>query len=438
MSMEVKDTTKWNNIVQLVKLRWQIVFERVWLVPFLAMFVADIVMATTRGLHKGGPFLYNYGSLGNLFIVISMAKILSRAWDILIEKEVSVFPGTIQTRYCSRILYDLSEIFFWIAMVTVENIVITIYLQSGILPGCAGVWINLAMFAKKVFILLFAMLFLYSLVVLLVTVKERIGNVAFYVVFAICCVLLLIISQLANVGEIWMHVGDTSYGTVMCFFLIGALLFFGIGFLLARGLKVWRVDHTKGDKVFSSLLIVCFIFGTAFLGVVAVKEEHTPPSATQQTIIKDEKKGKIFVKDTVFSIGKIDLDKLDDSKESSASIIRCGIGVGVQWYSLKEAKEAGVVENDFTVKPGTICSRMVIKNNTLLGKKYGTAFVNQLEYVIEDSKYVLKNRGKSWFTSSYLDYFDTDGIYGDCDVYLIYSDEEKMELPNESFGFASY
>ena len=111
MSMEVKKTNKWNNIVQLVKLRWQIVFERVWLAPFLAMFVADFVMATTRGLHKGGAFLYDYGSLENLFIVISMAKILSRAWNILIEKEVSVFPGTIQTRYCSRILYDLSEIF---------------------------------------------------------------------------------------------------------------------------------------------------------------------------------------------------------------------------------------------------------------------------------------------------------------------------------------
>lgn len=436
MSMEVKKTNKWNNIVQLVKLRWQIVFERVWLAPFLAMFVADFVMATTRGLHKGGAFLYDYGSLENLFIVISMAKILSRAWNILIEKEVSVFPGTIQTRYCSRILYDLSEIFFWIFMVTLENIVITIYLQSGILSGCAGVWINLAMFAKKVFFLLFAMLFLYSLIVLLVTIKERIGNVAFYVVFIIGCILILVTNSFAKVGGSWIYTGTISYGTVMCFFLIGALLFFGIGFLLARGLKVWRVDHTKGDKVFSSLLIVCLIFGTAFLGVVAVKEEHTPPSATQQTIIKDEKKGKIFVKDTVFFIGKIDLDKLDDSKESSASIIRCGIGV--QWYSLKEAKEAGVVEDDFTVKPGTICSRMVIKNNALLGKKYGKAFVNQLEYVIEDSKYVLKNRGKSWFTSSYLDYFDTDGIYGDCDVYLIYSDEEKMELPNESFGFVNY
>ena len=162
MSMEVKKTNKWNNIVQLVKLRWQIVFEWVWLAPFLAMFVADFVLATIRGLHKGGAFLYDYGSLENLFIVISMAKILSRAWNILIEKEVSVFPGTIQTRYCSRILYDLSEIFFWIFMVTLENIVITIYLQSGILSGCAGVWINLAMFAKKVFFLLFAMLFLYS------------------------------------------------------------------------------------------------------------------------------------------------------------------------------------------------------------------------------------------------------------------------------------
>lgn len=437
MSMEVKKTNKWNNIMQLVKLRWQIVFERVWLAPFLAMFVADFVMATTRGLHKGGTFLYDYGSLENLFIVISMAKILSRAWNILIEKEVSVFPGTIQTRYCSRILYDLSEIFFWIFMVTLENIVITIYLQSGILPGCAGVWINLAMFAKKVFFLLFAMLFLYSLIVLLVTIKERIGNVAFYVAFAVGCILLLVISPFAKVGEIWVHAGGTSYASVMCFFLIGALLFFGIGFLLTKGIKVWRVDHTKGDKMFSSFLIVCFIFGIAFFGVVAVREEHTPQSATQQTVIKDEKKGKIFVKDTVFSIGKIDLDKLDESiEESSASIIRCGIGV--QWYSLKEAKEAGVVEADFTVKPGTICSRMVIKNNDLLGKKFGKAFVNQLQYVIEDSKYVLKNRGKSWFISSYLDYIDTDGIYGDGNVYLIYSDEEKMEFPNTSFGFVNY
>ncbi len=437
MSMEVKDTTKWNNIVQLVKLRWQIVFERVWLVPFLAMFVADIVMATTRGWHKGGPFLYNYGSLGNLFIVISMAKILSRAWDILIEKEVSVFPGTIQTRYCSRILYDLSEIFFWIAMVTVENIVITIYLQSGILPGCAGVWINLAMFAKKVFILLFAMLFLYSLVVLLVTVKERIGNVAFYVVFAICCVLLLIISQLANVGEIWMHVGDTSYGTVMCFFLIGALLFFGIVFLLARGLKVWRVDHTKGDKVFSSLLIVCFIFGTAFLGVVAVREEQVNLGTTEQIVVEEQKKQKVFVKDTVFPVGQIDLDTLEDSiGDREMSLTKCSIMV--HWFSLKEAKEAGIVESDFTVEPGTICSRMVVNHSDLYGKKFGKAFVNQLEYVIEDSKYVLKNTGKSWFTCSYLDYFDTDDVYVESNVYLIYSDKEKMDLPNESFGFVSY
>lgn len=435
MSMEVKKTNKWNNIVQLVKLRWQIVFERVWLAPFLAMFVADFVMATTRGLHKGGAFLYDYGSLENLFIVISMAKILSRAWNILIEKEVSVFPGTIQTRYCSRILYDLSEIFFWIFMVTLENIVITIYLQSGILSGGAGVWINLAMFAKKVFFLLFAMLFLYSLIVLLVTIKERIGNVAFYVAFAVGCVLLLVISLFAKVRKIWMHAGDASYASVMCFFLIGTFLCFGIGFLLTKGIKVWRVDHTKGDKMFSSFLIVCFIFGIAFFGVVAVREEQVNLVTTEQTVVEEQKKQKVFVKDTVFPVGEIDLDALEESIDD-VSLPRCSIMV--HWVALKDAKEAGIVESDFTVEPGTICSRMVANYSKLYGKKFGKAFVNQLQYVIEDSKYVLKNRGKSWFTSSYLDYFDTDGIYGDCDVYLIYSDEEKMELPNESFGFVNY
>ena len=110
----------------------------------------------------------------------------------------------------------------------------------------------------------------------------------------------------------------------------------------------------------------------------------------------------------------------------------------VHWVALKDAKEAGIVESDFTVEPGTICSRMVANYSKLYGKKFGKAFVNQLQYVIEDSKYVLKNRGKSWFTSSYLDYFDTDGIYGDGNVYLIYSDEEKMEFLNTSFGFVSY
>ncbi len=435
MSMEVKKTNKWNNIVQLVKLRWQIVFERVWLAPFLAMFVADFVMATTRGLHKGGAFLYDYGSLENLFIVISMAKILSRAWNILIEKEVSVFPGTIQTRYCSRILYDLSEIFFWIFMVTLENIVITIYLQSGILSGCAGVWINLAIFAKKVFFLLFAMLFLYSLIVLLVTIKERIGNVAFYVAFAVGCVLLLVISLFAKVRKIWMHAGDASYASVMCFFLIGTFLCFGIGFLLTKGIKVWRVDHTKGDKMFSSFLIVCFIFGIAFFGVVAVREEQVNLVTTEQTVVEEQKKQKVFVKDTVFPVGEIDLDALEESIDD-VSLPRCSIMV--HWVALKDAKEAGIVESDFTVEPGTICSRMVANYSKLYGKKFGKAFVNQLQYVIEDSKYVLKNRGKSWFTSSYLDYFDTDGIYGDGNVYLIYSDEEKMEFLNTSFGFVSY
>lgn len=435
MSMEVKKTNKWNNIMQLVKLRWQIVFERVWLAPFLAMFVADFVLATIRGLHKGGAFLYDYGSLENLFIVISMAKILSRAWNILIEKEVSVFPGTIQTRYCSRILYDLSEIFFWIFMVTLENIVITIYLQSGILSGCAGVWINLAMFAKKVFFLLFAMLFLYSLIVLLVTIKERIGNVAFYVAFAVGCVLLLVISLFAKVRKIWMHAGDASYGSVMCFFLIGAFLCFGIGFWLTRGIKVWRVDHTKGDKMFSSFLIVCFIFGIAFFGVVAVREEQVNLVTTEQTVVEEQKKQKVFVKDTVFPVGEIDLDALEESIDD-VSLPRCSIMV--HWVALKDAKEAGIVESDFTVEPGTICSRMVSNYSKLYGKKFGKAFVNQLQYVIEDSKYVLKNRGKSWFTSSYLDYFDTDGIYGDGTVYLIYSKKEKTEFPNESFGFESY
>lgn len=435
MSMEVKKTNKWNNIMQLVKLRWQIVFERVWLAPFLAMFVADFVMATTRGLHKGGTFLYDYGSLENLFIVISMAKILSRAWNILIEKEVSVFPGTIQTRYCSRILYDLSEIFFWIFMVTLENIVITIYLQSGILPGCAGVWINLAMFAKKVFFLLFAMLFLYSLIVLLVTIKERIGNVAFYVAFAVGCILLLVISPFAKVGEIWVHAGGTSYASVMCFFLIGALLFFGIGFLLTKGIKVWRVDHTKGDKMFSSFLIVCFIFGIAFFGVVAVREEQVNLITTEQTVVEEQKKQKVFVKDTVFPVGEIDLDALEESIDD-VSLPRCSIMV--HWVALKDAKEAGIVESDFTVEPGTICSRMVSNYSKLYGKKFGKAFVNQLQYVIEDSKYVLKNTGKAWFASNYLDYFDTDGICGDGTVYLIYSNKEKTEFPNESFGFESY
>ena len=435
MSMEVKKTNKWNNIVQLVKLRWQIVFERVWLAPFLAMFVADFVMATTRGLHKGGAFLYDYGSLENLFIVISMAKILSRAWNILIEKEVSVFPGTIQTRYCSRILYDLSEIFFWIFMVTLENIVITIYLQSGILSGCAGVWINLAMFAKKVFFLLFAMLFLYSLIVLLVTIKERIGNVAFYVAFAVGCVLLLVISLFAKVRKIWMHAGDASYASVMCFFLIGTFLCFGIGFLLTKGIKVWRVDHTKGDKMFSSFLIVCFIFGIAFFGVVAVREEQVNLVTTEQTVVEEQKKQKVFVKDTVFPVGEIDLDALEESIDD-VSLPRCSIMV--HWVALKDAKEAGIVESDFTVEPGTICSRMVANYSKLYGKKFGKAFVNQLQYVIENSKYVLKNRGKSWFTSSYLDYFDTDGIYGDGTVYLIYSNKEKKEFPNESFGFENY
>ena len=359
-------------------------------------------MATTMGLHKGGAFLYDYGSLENLFIVISMAKILSRAWNILIEKEVSVFPGTIQTRYCSRILYDLSEIFFWIFMVTLENIVITIYLQSGILSGCAGVWINLAMFAKKVFFLLFAMLFLYSLIVLLVTIKERIGNVAFYVAFAVGCVLLLVISLFAKVRKIWMHAGDASYGSVMCFFLIGAFLCFGIGFWLTRGIKVWRVDHTKGDKMFSSFLIVCFIFGIAFLGVVAVREEQVNLVTTEQTVVEEQKKQKVFVKDTVFPVGEIDLDALEESIDD-VSLPRCSIMV--HWVALKDAKEAGIVESDFTVEPGTICSRMVSNYSKLYGKKFGKAFVNQLQYVIEDSKYVLKNTGKAWFASNYLDYF---------------------------------
>lgn len=437
MSMEVKKTNKWNNIMQLVKLRWQIVFERVWLAPFLVMFVVDFVLATIRGLHEGGAFLYNYGSLGNLFIVISMAKVLSRAWNILIEKEVSVFPGTIQTRYCSRILYDLSEIFFWIFMVTLENIVIAIYLQSGILSGGAGVWIHWGQYAKKVFFLLFAMLFLYSLVVLLVTIKEKVGNRLFYVVFAIVFLLVLVNSSFAKTGGIWANAKEVSYGTVMGFFLIGAILFFGISFAFVRSMKAWRVDHTNGDRIFATFLICCFVFGVLFFGMVSVKGEQNNLSTTEQTVVEEQKKQKVFVKDTVFPVGQIDLDILEDSiGDREMSLTKCSIMV--HWFSLKEAKEAGIVESDFTVEPGTICSRMVVNHSDLYGKKFGKAFVNQLEYVIEDSKYVLKNTGKSWFTSSYLDYFDTDDVYVESNVYLIYSDKEKMDLPNESFGFVSY
>lgn len=129
------------------------------------------------------------------------------------------------------------------------------------------------------------------------------------------------------------------------------------------------------------------------------------------------------------------MDALEESIDD-VSLPRCSIMV--HWVALKDAKEAGIVESDFTVEPGTICSRMVSNYSKLYGKKFGKAFVNQLQYVIEDSKYVLKNTGKAWFASNYLDYFDTDGIYGDGTVYLIYSNEEKTEFPNESFGFESY
>lgn len=426
MSVEVKKKKEWNHIKRLIVLRWRNAKSVQWLLCFLGVYLV-VGLFSLKSLWMSGGYsvddwmiLESYGGFENFTIIVFLGGILFCTGSVLREDSVGMYPGTVMTRYISRILSDWLLLLVFVTGMGLLNLLQTAgYLWmtkatgnfDGVLISAYLGWATLLAFL--------CILAVYSVILFLQTLYERVGAGRFWIgaglvmVYVVLewntplCILEIFLGILYHFicqgGDIPVRLAIVS--TVVLF------VFMVLSFGLVRGIHSWKKDDNSGSR-FAFRFLVLFLIYLAF-GICFMNHREYNWSGMGDTLEQQVQKGNYLVEDTMQSLA---VDR-NVCKKLNQSMENLETNLNIEWISLEQAKKAGIVAKDVSLGSQEICIRAVVKNLEVQGTSLTKGFLNAA-LTVEDGIYRIKQPLKVLIYDNYLHTF-TD---------LFLTDEERDYL----------
>lgn len=481
MSMEVKDTSRsksaaeWHNIGKLyrVYMRQQRV---VWFFCLMAgmMMIGSIfkIFLITVDTTTANDGIYVHGMSSGFTVAATfyIFVLCGTAVNILTNPVMSLYPGTVKTRFTARILYDCSVMF----LITVIAILFHMGTMGVLrLLACTGKYVySEILFDGKTFfmraVLWLAYLYmLYFAFILFHTIGTKIGDRTLVIVcFLVFCggILAWKLGYLGVFGRIYrFYMGaNLGFGTALCRVLVTLLILICLSYMVMSMVHSWH-ENSKVQLVIAIMLCYSAAMGTFVMSADVSFDTSDSVSVTQieeSTLEEDRTAGKVIVNDRIIKPGKVEAQKLNDSFESGAQSGYqdfFGMGFSVGWCEYEQAKASGLISASQSLAPGEMLVRVVANNDYygVQGDGVGDSndthipvfdrFITDLGVDIVDSKYVVtlpkrvllyddflssmdRILGSQAVTApSVLTEYGTDTLRY-CQVYIIYHTED-MDSP---------
>lgn len=435
MPMEVKKKDEWNNVKKLIALRWRngrfvrelLAFFGIGLAIELFVFVS---IWMSGGEHVDSWVnIEKYGSVENTFLIVYIAHILLRMGSVLGEDGVSMYPGTVKTRYISRILSDWLVLVAFVAANTLLNLLVTGGdMVMAKVTGNYGKVLIIGNLGWTIVLTLLGILAIYSVVLFLQTLYERVGALAFWtgalVLFAYLLVEistpLCIVRACIGIVHHFIFGGENMLARILLVIFVVFAVCMLLSFFMVRGIRSWKREKAYNGFIicFVVLFVAGLFIGTSFLETTDAGEDFISSSTLEEQI----EAGNYLVEDSVqnFDIDQKVKRKLNRSMENMED------NYSIQWVSLEDAKEAGIVSEKLSLQPNEICIRTVVKNCEVQGISLTEGFLNA-KLTMEGGSYQVKEPLKVVLQNRYLSLFQN--------VFL--SDEEQENLArlrNDNLG----
>lgn len=450
MSVEVKKKDEWKNIIKLIILRWKNGKFVFWLLMFFGFCLA-VGLFSLKSLWMSGGYsvddwvvLENYGRFGNFAIVFFMAGILFCTGSVLNEDSVGMYPGTVKTRYISRILSDWLLLLVFVAGMSLLNLLQTAgYMWMAKRTGnFAGVLIpgNLGW---GILLTLLCILALYSVILFLQTLYERVGPAKFWIGAGI--VIVYVILELKTslcvleilLGNIYHFISQKGQIPDRIALVCGVvfLVFMVLSFGLVRGIHSWKKENTYGGKFvlrFFVLFVSYLVLGICFMDYGYSRENM------RGTLEQQIENGNYLVEDTMQSC----VVDQNVSKKLNQSMDDLETDLSIKWISLEQAKKVGIVSENFSLGSQKICVRTVVKNLEVQGTSLTKGFLNATLNVTDGTyqikqplKVILNNNYLSLFTNlflseeerEYLEELKSENLENFLGYFIIYNQEDIPE-----------
>ena len=425
MSMEVKKKNAWSNVKHLIALRWRngnFVRE---LIVFLGVALAlDLfILISTWLFSKGNASDWNcvvkYGTIENCFLVIYTVRRLFRVSSVLSEDGVSMYPGTVKTRNISRILSDWLLLAAFVAADTVLNLLVTGGYR--LLAEVTGDYAKVLVIDSYGWVVVFTfvgILTIYSVLLLLQTLYERVGALAFWsgaflimaYIFVELRTPLCVFGAGIGLAQHFVCGGNIPARLLLLLLIIFAVCMF-LSFLAVRGIRSWKREKAYGG-VALCFIVFTTLFFFVFIGVVDLNTEGRSDFG-ENTLEQKVEAGEYLVED---SKQKLVIDhamtkKLERSMDNMPS------DYNIQWISLEDAKKAKIVDENVSLQPNEICIRTVVKNSEVQGTSLTKGFLNA-KLTVEDGAYRIKEPLRVVLHNNYLSVLQ----------YIFLSEKERQNL----------
>lgn len=440
MPMEVKKKDEWSNVKKLIALRWRNGrFVRELLAFFGIGLATELFILISSWMSGGNRVdswvnIEKYGDIENIFLIIYIAQILFRMGSVLGEDGVSMYPGTVKTRYISRILSDWLVLAAFVAANTLLNLLITGgYMVMAKVTGDFGKVLIVGNLGWTIALTLLGILAIYSVVLFLQTLYERVGALAFWTgalvlfvwflaeIYTPLCVVRMCIGI---VHHFIFGGGNTMARILLVTFVVFAVCML-LNFFMVRGIRSWKRERAYNGFIicFVVLFVVGLFIGISYMETTTDVQEHSNSNITLEEQIEA---GNYLVEDSVqnFDINYKVMSKLNQSMEKSMENMEDNYSI--QWVSLESAKKAGIVNENLFLQPNEICIRTVVKNCEVQGISLTEGFLNA-KLTVENGSYQVKEPLKVVLQDNYLRLFQN--------VFL--SDEEQENLArlrNDNLG----
>lgn len=412
MSMEVKKMDEWKNIKKLIALRWR---NKKYVTELLCYFGVSLVMELFLLLSRWRSGGYHvdawtnveqYGGFENMLTIIYVVGVFIRMGTVLNEDNVGMYPGLVRTRYISRILSDWLLIFAFL----LENSLLNLLVTGGCMlmaktTGNFGEVLIIGNLAVAILLTFLFVLVIYSVILFLQTLYERIGAVKFWIgtVVVIACVFLELLTPLRILGSVFgrmnefLQQGNTLVKIGLVSFIVFAV-FMILSFLMLRGIRSWKKENATGGKMIACCLVL-FIMGLSvsiYMTDTGVYEWEYSEGTLEQQI----ENGDYFAEDSVQTcvVDHKVMKKLNQSMSDTE------FNFSIQWVSLKDAKRVGIVDEHMSLQQNEICIRTVAKNCEVQGTSLTEGFLNA-KLTIENGQYQVKEPLKVALENNYLRLF---------------------------------
>lgn len=463
MSVEVMEEVKvssgkaeWENVKKLYQFQW--IQRWSWLMAMAVVAVIGLIgTIIDRLFYKPSSWYLMIGS-GNsfgayAFIILIIMCIFGA--NILTAPNLTMYPGTVRTRFISRILFDYSLLCSGAVCFMAAHL-LGMGVTKIIAKAGGPIW-EYVMFDWKTFLMrgtlcLAYFILVYNFFILLYCLAVKAGPkyslTGLAVIMVTGGVLLykgVLLKILVKLWGFYME-KDMGYTAALVRVLGSAAVFLLLAYCIVMLIHSWREDM-KGIIGFA--LVMMYVF--SIMGIMLKSGDGTSEMVNIESgcgnLEQDIKDGMAITSDRIIHAGKLDGNKVNFNKNNAGEFyddlddLVCTIG----WIELEEAKENHLVPKDLQVASENVYVRIIADNSKYKDKYMYQGIIDNIQVDFVDGECRLKLGSKAVVYDKFLTAFDSvlgknattvqwssmsedvmSSVLQQCQIYICYHKEDMI------------